>query len=93
MNNEPKRQRLQFGVGTIFWMTLVVAITVYGFNEHRLRMRGDLDSGDPADRTFVNVGGNVGVPLSSINYRAKDKGITFDEAKREIAAEVTASTH
>jgi hypothetical protein len=43
-----------------------------------------------SDRRFVDVGGNRGVPESSITRRAKEKGITFDEARREIDAESNA---
>ena len=39
----------------------------------------------------MNVGGNIGVPLSSINQRVKDKGITIEEAKREGVAVHSAS--
>jgi hypothetical protein len=43
------------------------------------------------DRRFVNVGGNRGVSESAIASRAKEKGITFDQAKSEIGAELSAA--
>jgi hypothetical protein len=42
------------------------------------------------DRTFVNVGNNVGVPRSAVTRRANENGITRDEAARELGAEIRA---
>ena len=36
---EPRRRVLQFGVGTLLWLMVVVALAIFAFNERRERLR------------------------------------------------------
>ena len=38
MPTPPRRRWHQFSLGTLIWLTLVIALAVYGFHEHHLRM-------------------------------------------------------
>jgi hypothetical protein len=35
------RRRLQFGLGSLFWLMVVVALAIYGIGEHRQRRRAE----------------------------------------------------
>jgi len=40
----PTRRWFQFSLGTMLWLALVIALIVYGVNEHRLRMQAETEA-------------------------------------------------
>jgi len=44
MNSTPQRNRwFQFGLRELFWMTLVIALTLFGMLERQRRIEGDAE--------------------------------------------------
>jgi hypothetical protein len=39
MSQKPRRRGFQFGLGTMFWMTTVTALALFGLRERQLRLQ------------------------------------------------------
>ncbi|MBI2823847.1 MAG: hypothetical protein HYX69_04045 [Planctomycetia bacterium] len=39
MAKTPPRRRFQFGLGTLFWLVALTAVSAFAFHEHQERMR------------------------------------------------------